>query len=327
MNTNFFTAVPDKGYTDTLNELTKNTICEKLSSIIAQIGEQINIDLSKEIEAFNIVDNQLVNPALFYYYFQLKEAIISEEVDQILDTISLLAHQQTTLKSGKFKYPKIGSVLDQEWEKNLFIKTTRKDIISEFGTENGFEIIRPIFAAKLNSQIDAIKTALNVLVDTDEIHSYAATNYLQAIKVFDGTIRGFSYQAAYGNIYIRIPHEAKDNRAYYLEHIVHECAHQYLFALQIFDPVVVNDNSELYDAPIRIQKRPMNGIFHACFVLARMVRCFRKTNQIFEGTVYSEFQERINHWFDKSYTIVNEHAKLTEQGRKVFTSLKECAYG
>src|SRR5206468_121331 len=93
---------------------------------------------------------------------------------------------------------------------------------------------------------------------------------------------------------------------YYLEHIVHECAHQHLFALQLIDPVVLNDKNELFDAPIRLQKRPMDGIFHACFVLARMVRCFNKTNQYFDGKVHQEFTTRINMWFDKSYQTVKQ---------------------
>ena len=327
MKKDLFTASPVKANADSLNEITKDTICQKLSSIIYQIGEQININFAQEIEKIRTIKTSIIDPTLFYYYFRLKEAIQSEALDQILDTISLLVqHTKVASREPNTKYPIVSSVLEQEWEKELFINKTRKDIISEFGIKNGFEVIRPVFLEEMTNQESNIKAALEILEETDDIHKYVATNYLNAIKVFDGTIRGFSYQAAYGNIYIRIPQNNIDNTLYYLEHIVHECAHQYLFALQIFDPVVLNDVSELYDAPIRIQKRPMNGIFHACFVLARMVRCFRKAEHMLENSTYSEFINRIDNWFNSSYRTVNEYAKLTENGQRVFSSLKACAY-
>src|SRR5204862_5128643 len=130
--------------------------------------------------------------------------------------------------------------------------------ISEFGMKNKFELIRPIFNKDIELQKKLVLEALKILKESDNFHYYAATKPLSAIKIFDGTIRGFSYQAAYGNIYIRIPQIKNDPVPYYLEHIVHECAHQHLFALQLIDPVVLNDKSQLFDAPIRLQKRPMD---------------------------------------------------------------------
>lgn len=326
MYTSLFTVAPDKENADTLSGLVGEIICQKLGSIIIQIGEQINTDFAHEVEKFHNHMNGFINPALFHYYFKLKDAIASCELTEILDVISLIAHQPVTLSRRENNLPNISSVIDSEWEKELFNKTTRKDPVSEFGMENNFELVRPIFNKTLLIQSAYIKSALEILNQIDAIHSYAALNHLYAIKLFDGTIRGFSYQSAYGNIYIKTPESTDIPVAYYLEHIVHECAHQHLFALQLLDTIILNDKNELFNAPIRKQKRPMDGVFHACFVLARMVRCFRNAGNLLGSSNNELFLNKIDTWFSKSYETVKEHAKLTENGKRIFNSFKPYAY-
>jgi hypothetical protein len=52
--------------------------------------------------------------------------------------------------------------------------------------------------------------------------------------------------------------------------IVHEQAHQLLFALSAEIPLVYNHPQELYASPLRRDPRPMDGVIHACFVSARV---------------------------------------------------------
>ena len=53
--------------------------------------------------------------------------------------------------------------------------------------------------------------------------------------------------------------------------LIHEEAHTVLFALSPQEGVVENPDDERYASPLRDDPRPMEGIFHAMFVLARMV--------------------------------------------------------
>jgi len=52
--------------------------------------------------------------------------------------------------------------------------------------------------------------------------------------------------------------------------LVHEAAHQLLFAHSIDGPLVTNAIEERYPSPLRSDPRPMDGIFHATFVTARL---------------------------------------------------------
>lgn len=328
MNTQLFTVMPNSDNANYLRTFTRKIICKKIASIVQQIGEQLSMDFYRDVQALTVEVNGIVNPALFHYYFQLKAAIESEQLDTILDVIHLLSHQPVVVHQQRPGSPDICSAVDSEWERNLLIETIRKEAVSDFGVEHDCELVRPVFRQALERQAVDVRAALELLESSDSLHRYAATEHLLAIKLFEGTVRGFSYQAAYGHIYLRLPKVIDSACAYYLEHIVHECAHQHLFALQLIDPMVLNHQNELFDAPIRLQKRPMDGIFHACFVLARMVRCFRKA-QSGIGIAKedrADFLKRIENWFEKSYDTVAQHAKLSEPGRLLFNTFKACAY-
>ncbi|WP_440993467.1 aKG-HExxH-type peptide beta-hydroxylase [Cysteiniphilum litorale] len=326
----FFSSLPNIMHANKLNQLVRQTICQKLALIIQQISEQINLDFTTELKGFvepKTNQNYSVNPSLFFYYFQLKEAIATGDLNTILDIVNLIFQERKFLMLENDISKRINTAITSEWELQAITNYARNDQISEFGMRNKFEIIRPIFYSELEKQKKYVMEALSILKLSDTTHYHAITENLNAIKLFTGTVRAFSFQAIHGNIYIRCPEKSDDPTAYYLEHIVHECAHQHLFALQLIDPVVLNKSHELFPAPIRKQKRPMNGIFHACFVLARMMHCFRKLDGHLDAKTNDEFLNRIQGWFNSSYQTVKEHAKLSDKGKEIFSTLPECAYG
>ena len=54
------------------------------------------------------------------------------------------------------------------------------------------------------------------------------------------------------------------------EVLAQEAGHSLLFGLTIDEPLVHNDDNELFVSPLRPDPRPMDGIHHATFVSARM---------------------------------------------------------
>lgn len=55
-----------------------------------------------------------------------------------------------------------------------------------------------------------------------------------------------------------------------VEAIAHECGHSALFGHTIAEPLVRNPDDELFTSPLRDDPRPMDGIYHATWVSARM---------------------------------------------------------
>jgi hypothetical protein len=52
--------------------------------------------------------------------------------------------------------------------------------------------------------------------------------------------------------------------------LTHESSHMHLFAVALDSPLVHNSDEERYQSPLRVDPRPMDGIYHATYVTARM---------------------------------------------------------
>ncbi|MBV1918153.1 MAG: hypothetical protein KUG65_08855 [Sphingomonadaceae bacterium] len=60
----------------------------------------------------------------------------------------------------------------------------------------------------------------------------------------------------------------------YFRTVVHETAHNVLFAIAREEPLVTDDPQERHNSPLREDVRPMDGIYHAAFVSARECLAF-----------------------------------------------------
>ncbi|MEZ5831182.1 MAG: HEXXH motif-containing putative peptide modification protein [Dongiaceae bacterium] len=103
------------------------------------------------------------------------------------------------------------------------------------------------------------------------------------------------------------------------ETLVHEAAHTLLTALAREEPLVRNPRDARFRSPVRQDPRPMEGIYHATFVLARTCFFHRAVAAAdlprsirVEAT---ELAERDAHHFDDGFNTVMAHADLSELGR------------
>lgn len=128
---------------------------------------------------------------------------------------------------------------------------------------------------------------------------------------------------SYGTIFIAS--NLSDSITFYIEALVHESAHLYLFGLAIEDAIVLNPDSERYSAPLRKDKRTMSGIFHASFVIARILYAFNdilKNNKI-DRDIRSSINDRIAFLLPKFYSsfeTITRYARLTDLGQSLINN-------
>jgi HEXXH motif-containing protein len=79
---------------------------------------------------------------------------------------------------------------------------------------------------------------------------------------------GASTFDAFGSILINPRSVASPEAA--LMALIHESSHHRLFLYHLDDPVILNDAEARYGSPLRREPRPMEGLFHAVWVSARM---------------------------------------------------------
>lgn len=107
-----------------------------------------------------------------------------------------------------------------------------------------------------------------------------------------------------------------------METLAHEAAHSFLFGLMTHEVLVSNDDSELFSSPLRPDPRPMDGIFHATFVSARMHYAMRSAHDAGNLTpaelVECEgFLAASRKAFTDGYALVTVKAHMTATGRSI----------
>jgi HEXXH motif-containing protein len=104
------------------------------------------------------------------------------------------------------------------------------------------------------------------------------------------------------------------------EGLTHEAAHSLLFGYTLGAPLVDNDASEQFASPLRDDPRPMDGIVHATYVLARMHYCIERllasqALTIAERDRLEAAKLRRRADYLQGLDIVSAHARFTPIGR------------
>lgn len=112
-----------------------------------------------------------------------------------------------------------------------------------------------------------------------------------------------------------------------VEVLAHETAHSLLFGFCTEEPLVYNEDEELYDSPLRVDPRPMDGIFHATFVSARMHWAMDRLIQsglLSKGEVdqakSSKEKDREN--FEAGYEVVKNYGDLSFTGSQLMSGAR-----
>jgi len=112
-----------------------------------------------------------------------------------------------------------------------------------------------------------------------------------------------------------------------VEVLAHESAHSLLFGFCTHVPLVENDEEERFASPLRIDLRPMDGIYHATYVSARMHWAMTRMAQ--SGLLAAEDADKAQSAakadlanFDSGYAVVAEHGRLTPLGRDLMAEAK-----
>lgn len=112
------------------------------------------------------------------------------------------------------------------------------------------------------------------------------------------------------------------------EVLVHEASHLLLFGFTTDEPLVLNPETSLYPSPLRHDPRPMDGIYHAAYVSARMALTMHKVanSPAVSGAIRLEAarmrDEDIAN-FRKGADVVRAHASFTETGLAIFRNAEE----
>ena len=119
---------------------------------------------------------------------------------------------------------------------------------------------------------------------------------------------------------------SKQSLTDYILTVVHESSHLRLFCYHLDDEVVLNEGDALYRSPLRREPRPMEGIYHAGWVSARMAVAGQavldapNADQLLSPEERHQLQTavvRAARNFADALSVVREHGKLTALGQRI----------
>jgi len=111
------------------------------------------------------------------------------------------------------------------------------------------------------------------------------------------------------------------------EAIVHEAAHMLLFGFTAGAPLVTNPPQERHASPLRQDARPMDGLVHAAYVLARITLFY---TQVLQSHHLSDHEARTaaaalaqsRQQFGEANGVIARHAHFTEPGAAAYNAAR-----
>ncbi len=163
---------------------------------------------------------------------------------------------------------------------------------------------------ELAAEFDALVSDV-VMVAGDERAKYQ----------FDG---GSSYML-WGGLFLNV--QSHQSEVAMVEVMAHESAHILLYGCAADEALVENEDDELYPSPLRLDPRPMDGIYHAAFVSARMH--WTMSRLISSGLLdeadcalaqAARQADAMNFW--AGHGVVEQHGRLTRTGSHVMQTAR-----
>ncbi len=316
----FFDFAPDAERAARLNARMHAGLAESLEHICEQTADLAGFDHASVMAVARALrSGQKFPPAAFGRYYELAFALVADDEDSAVRastafaglvpfdgtrTITSIADPLVRGDADMFRR-RIGANTDDEYI------DPPEQMVADFVGRLGDGL------ALLNRAAPKLADEVNTLIR----QIVFATNGPDVNSPFDGA----SIYQLWGLVVLnpkfsRTPVDI-------VETLAHEGAHTLLFGFTYDEPLVLNDDSELFASPLRQDPRPMDGVYHATFVSARMhwaMTHLAKTRNIDTdlremAEVYAD-RDRFN-FFD-GLKIVEDHARLTDTGRALMDNAK-----
>ncbi len=109
-----------------------------------------------------------------------------------------------------------------------------------------------------------------------------------------------------------------------IDFLIHEQSHLYVYLLNNIDPIVLNP-TDLHTSPLRKEKRPLMGVYHATFVLARVYHVLTKALDLNEiPAEEKDYCKELLDYYQKRFKVglevLKTHAKMTPLGEGLILS-------
>lgn len=297
------------------DKTTRDRLADSLTYLAEVCSEQIELSVPQLQQALDRIRTQSILPETLAAYYELVQAIQADDFDlvqslfqEILDaTTAGETLQAIPFLSSKTDLPSI-----------RYMQQVDTDPANPFN-------IRQSSQGDFNRAEQLISDSLDLL-ETESPELFAEiTALIKRVMIGSGptepglnTFDGASAPGLWGAIVLNAiePKDVVDMA----QTLAHESCHNLLFGYCIDGRLVHNPDDERYASPLRIDPRPLDGIYHATFVLARMyytaatIADSAQLSPELQQKAQQEMKDRQVGFYDGLSTL-KQHADYTDQGK------------
>jgi hypothetical protein len=259
---------PDALRADRLDLDVRRGLADSLRMVFDSLDQPV--DRARRDALLEAIEAAPVRPAVFATYVELVVALFDGRDDDALGLVEDLLVQPPAL-AARFR---IVALDDRELgagQADRYRRVVCDDILMSIDQASPQAHARA--TAALESALDLLRRAAPEVFDEvrrliREIVLVSGRSSLDRVVV--GGAMSFSLWGAQVLIADRV-----GDRLTLALHLAHEASHAHLFGLALGGRLVENDDEIRYPSPLRPDPRPMEGVAHATYVLAREVYTLR----------------------------------------------------
>ncbi len=306
-----------------LDQRMRSRLAESLRYILEQGKGLLQVPLDEFQKFLQHLESGPVSPLTFSFYSDTVLAIEEDDLDEasrlLREMISLPAHPGGIL---------ISDLGDPQQDP---VAQRYAHLLLDPDDSFKFEIFPPSREAAANCR-HLIKDAFDLMDAGDPELAAEIRALLREIVLAAGTLEakamtfdGASAFMLWGTIIINA--NQRKGELTMMQMLAHESSHNLLFGFSADESLVENSPEELFPSPLRMDPRPMDGIYHATFVTARMHRAVKG---LIQSGILSAAQKEIAEkdlidnarLFASGIETVDRFGKLTPLGKTVMQGAK-----
>ena len=298
----------------------RRALVGSLRTIYARASAYTDCDKDRLRSLLHEINCKPVRPAVFGLYTDLVESLLSndrsgvEVLSQALLSLDV-ARNGTHIVSlrdedlGAGQAERYVRLIDDDPDRKYQIEPLCSRYQEAFSTVSAALTLLEEGAPELAQEIRALVREIVLVTD-------GGGGAESETRSFDGASTFYLWGAVFLNV-------ADATRLDLAQQIAHEAGHLLLFGLMMGQPLTENHRSERYASPLRQDPRPMEGVVHAAFVLARMSYALRRFLR--SGALSLEEAERArqdlathhDRFFD-SLPVIMSYARFRPGGDAIF---------
>jgi hypothetical protein len=312
---------PDPERGRILYDRIKDRLAESLRQIADASSSVAEVDETR-FAAFleSVRRSHKISPRFFAIYHEMLVAVDEDDIDAVSGLFAELVNADSSGESVPSR-----NLTDEHLGPGNGARYSRW---ADTDPENRLNLL-PLSPAEYN-RIAATTRDAFALMDagapevSGEIRSLLAEILVATGSVDDKLVfNGISSFYLWGTVFLNA--DGHKTTLEVVQTLAHESSHMHLFAVALESPLVRNPDEERYHSPLRLDPRPMDGIYHATYVTARMhyvISRLLASGALTPAQVEEAKTASANHVksFREGYEVVSSQGNLTELGQGLLST-------